>query len=488
MEQGAIGSLVERRIEERYEGLRALAASPPKWIRTRIGADLWVDGLTAFQKTSQPSFALLLRRFITKGAITAEQDWQDLPAILNNWDRFARETAVQASATFWPHLALGMSLVHAAGGLPRIHRGNAVVVNDTLLTLLSPFYRALRFGAFNKGHVFQVFEQAPRASFVPEAGFFAVFPPYLVQRLSPPRLQQYSMSHELVHLAFFSDAYRIPVGRQETTAAMLLNLEEVALGADLRFVSELSMWGRTLHHDAEYDKTQNGWQPKVGCPDGPFAHLRRDPRVAGRYAAGLKSRAQRFADDAAIARLCSRPEPPGLSRWVSDGTLRRHAKWHTSKAQMIHRPAYRQIVDLWPPESTSLGNSSRFIRGSLLDVGPLEVPRPDQVARRVARMRFSLALLQVRLAELRANDEEGRSHGLPASEDLDSLAMKIAIEGVGFSSTRSWQASEIRRVQSRVAALQRSAFALVEKDGHGNREALLASLVDPSSPAPRGGA
>jgi hypothetical protein len=484
MTRGVIGPEIERGIRDRSEELRSLAAHPNRWIRTRVGADLWIDGLTAFQRVSPATFETHLRTFIGRDVGGTEIDSDDLPNLLAAWERHARSEG-PSPASFWANLAIGMAIAGAAGGLPNIQDGAATVVNDTLLTLLSPFYRSLRFAAYNRGFVFRVSERPPRASFVPEVGFFAVAPPYVVRSLAPSRLQQYSIGHELVHLTFFCDVYRVPIGSVQTTAALLLNAEEVALSADLRFVTELASWGVPLHHVTEYDKTQISGRAGASRPDTPFARVRAKPAIAARYASGLKSRALGFADESAIGRLSAARLPPDLADWVSDATLRRHATWHANKARMIHRGAYREIAELWPPDGRTQTNARRFLRESLLDEPVPDVPRSDALARRMALLRFSLALLHIRLGELRANDDEGRSHGIGPSPDLEDLAVAIAIEGADMPGPAGFSPGLVRKSAARVRALRRAAFALVERDGRGDRDALRTALVDPGSPAPR---
>jgi hypothetical protein len=470
-------------LETRFRELVELSHDPAAWVSDPTGANLWLDGLTAFRETSAEEFLSLATAFSSEWSDGIDRDasFELLPVMLDQWDQLIDGVP---RGSFWPVLAIGMTLVEVLGGVPAVHEGETAVVNDTLLVLLSKRYRSVRFAAYNRGARFETFSRLPRAPFVPEAGFFAITPPYVVRDMSPERVQQYTVNHDLTHIVLFGDSYRLPTGSCSSTSALLLNAEETCLGIEPLLIADLSRFGVPLHHLDEYETVQNGWlEDEQVCPESVFGEVRQNAGRAGVFASAVQSRAQRFLRDATpIAASRRSPEPPNLGQWLSDSALRGHAKWNQTKAVLLERPGYRDLVSLLPTEPAATANLHRYARASLAEDWPLDVETPSVRDRETGLLKNACKLLLVRLGELRANFDEGFTHGLPPSIDCEAVAMDIAHFVTSLSSGHVTPvASEHRELFDEL--LQR-ASALVEQAGQGDRETAILSLRTPEIAVP----
>jgi hypothetical protein len=396
---------VRRRLLAEHRALRALAAGPERWPYTRTGADLWIDGLAALQAADERIFTLYLDAFLDYAAragspVTALAAG-GLASLLGLFEPFLLACAEHDPRSFWPGLAVGVCLVQAAGGPPRIEVSEAVVINGTLLVLLSPSYRGLRFTAFNEGIRTRALPGRKAPVFRPEHNFFFIAPPDLVEA-EPLRAQFYVVNHDLSHVVLFADAYLRPVGSPAVTASLLLNAEETACTFDLVLAAELLRFGVDLHAFAEMRRMEEGWREGRGSV---MERAGRGPESLASYQTALKSAAQHHLRRTSplSARIAGAPVPPDLSGWFAPAAQKMHAVWSEKLADRVWNPLFQRFVSLLPPLPGHLENLVQFTHdtwrvGQQVAGGPVPEACAETRARSVVANR--LRFLVIRAAEL----------------------------------------------------------------------------------------
>ncbi|HKH47583.1 MAG TPA: hypothetical protein VKM72_23240, partial [Thermoanaerobaculia bacterium] len=284
---------VRRRLAAIHRELDSLAGEPDRWARSLVGGDLWVDGWRAVRSTDEHLFARYRDAFLDfcqqSGAAVRSLDEESLPSVLERFELFLEACAEANAGSFWPALAVGLALVQAVGGPPRIERSpEAAVANDSLLLIVSPSYRAIRCHAYNAGIATFCVPDSQVPVFRPELGHFLISPRYQV-RHEPPRVQFYTVNHDLSHLVLFGDAYLRPVGSPAMTAALLLNAEETCCTLDLVLARDLDRFGIELNALAELLRIESG--SKAGRPS-VTQRVAREPAAFTAYQAALKAAAQ----------------------------------------------------------------------------------------------------------------------------------------------------------------------------------------------------
>jgi hypothetical protein len=452
---------LRRRLLDAHRDLRAQAADREGWPYTRPGADLWIDGLTALRSTSRRLFAAYLDAFLDYAARTglpaASPEGWGLAAALERFDAFLEGCAEQGETCFWHALTVGLCLVQAQGGPPRLEGSGAVVINDTLLTVLSPSYRSLRFTAFNTGArtLTQVGRKPP--VFRPELNL-VVFSQTDVVDAEPRRVQFYVANHELSHLVLFADAYLRPVGTPAMTASLLLNAEETACNFDLVLAAELLRFGAGLHAFREMRRMEKGWREEGVSV---MERAGRSPEELAFYQRALKAAAQLHLETPSLlsSRIAQAPVPADLQGWFRPAAQKMHAIWHEGLAVRVWNPHFQRLVSLLPPLPGHLENLHRFARetwkvGQRALEGP--IPEPAAALRERNVLLHRLRFLVIRGAELAARMAKDGAPAEPFLDDLTGWALSV-VEDVA----RLQRPEALPEVAERLAAHRAAACALL---------------------------
>ncbi len=421
-----------RVLRELYRDLRTRAADPQSWICSPWGADLWIDGLTAFRIVTPETFDAYLSaalEFLSKSGhpLRALTEGEAVAPIAR-LDPFLATAAERGPGSFWPALAVGLCLVRALGGAPRVETGDEMVImDDSLLFLLSPSYRGIRLAAYNAGLRTRSHRTGKQPVFRPEYGYFRLHPPNLVDA-EPPRVPYYNYSHDLAHLVLFGDTYLRPVVSSEITASLLLNAEETVCTLDLVLMAELARFGIELHALSGLKKLEAGSYEEK---ESVTRRVAGDPEQTTAYQVALKAAAQLHltAPSAVSEQIVGSAEIPGdLADWFHPRTQSMHAAWGEKLARRIWHPVFQRFVSFLPPQPEHTENLFRFCRetfspGTWDGAAPLEpCPESRRKGILVHRMRF----LVIRAAEVAA---ELADQGMASEALLEGLT-RWALETV----------------------------------------------------------
>lgn len=418
-----------RMLREVHRDLRRRAADPEAWIYSPVGTDLWMDGLATFRCVDEKLFDAYLKAFLELLDRTGSRPLEAgaLAAVLAKFDLFLKALAAHDPRSFRPALAVGLSLVQAMGGPPRIETGGELaILNDSLLFLLSPIYRGLRLSAYNAGLRTLARRTGKRPVFRPEYGHFRIQPPNLIDA-EPPRIPYYNYSHDLAHIVLFGDAYLRPVGTPATTASLLLNAEETVCTLDLVHVTELTRFGVELHAVDTLKTIEAG--PKQGRPS-VTERVAQDAEEVNAYQAALKASAQSHlsTSTAAAERIVDSVEiPEDLSDWFHPLSQRNHASWSEKLGRRVWHPVFQRFVSLLPPDAGHAANVVRFCRETFTPgewIGGT-IPEPDPEARAEGIVKHRLRFLVIRAAEVavQLSDEGNAPEAL--LEDLTRWALGV---------------------------------------------------------------
>ncbi len=367
----------ERQLRAKFAELRALSRDFGRWESTPVGADLWVDGIDAVRNTPPSVFdayvSALLELHRTLGRSTPLQ----LPTMreyLLTVDTLLAFCA-QRQEEMWPALAAGICVVHCCGGPPQLGviGHELTIVNDTLMLLLSPTYRAIRFNAFNVGVTVQLDHGSAPDWFYPETRSVRFGEKYFVAG-DVSRIQHYNVTHDLAHIVYFADCY-IAVGGSSADFSLLLNAEEFCCGIDLVLMSEIRRRGLVLNVMKEFRGVEPLDQPRT--PMSVAEKACRNRRDIRRYQRGLRAVAQRIsgADNDVARELLERGAdcPDDIHGWVSTGAIDKHirgtrdvqrrangkfaveGKRELSLCGAHMRNLQRAVVDGWSSGSVPLG-------------------------------------------------------------------------------------------------------------------------------------
>ncbi|MFY9821643.1 MAG: hypothetical protein WAM82_09675 [Thermoanaerobaculia bacterium] len=439
-----------RILRDLHRDLRARAADPEAWIYSALGADLWIDGLTAFRTVDEPTFDAYLEAYLGFAA-RAGDPIRSLnegrpAALLGRFAPFLQACAEQGPRSFWPTLAVGLCLVRSLGGPPRLETGDELaILDDSLLFLVSPTYRGIRLAAYNTGLRTLAGRTGKSPTFRPEYGHFHLHPPSLIDA-EPPRIPFYNYSHDLAHIVLFGDAYLRPVGTPETTASLLLNAEETVCTLDLVLAAELTRFGVHLHALTGLRKLESG--SKVGKPS-VTVQAAGDPDRVRAYQVALKAAAQlhlgtrstvteRIVDSVDI--------PADLADWFDPLTQKMHASWAESLGRRVWHPVFQRLVSLLPPQPEHTANLLRFCGETFSSGRWIEEPlqEPCREARQKGILLYRLRFLVIRAAEAAVQLSADGLASEALLEDLTRWALALMDDLVRVQRTGATPEAEAR--------------------------------------------
>ncbi len=431
---------------------------PEAWIYSALGADLWIDGLTVFRTVDEPTFDAYLEAFLGFAA-RAERPLRALDAkrpaaLVARFTPFLEACAEQGPRGFWPALAVGLCLVRAVGGPPRLETGDELaILNDSLLFLVSPTYRGIRLAAYNSGLRTLAGRTGKSPVFRPEYGHFHVHPPTLVDA-EPPRVPYYNYSHDLAHIVLFGDAYLRPVGTQETTASLLLNAEETVCTLDLVLAVELMRFGVDLHALTGLRNLEAG--SKEGKPN-VAAKVAGDPDRVRAYQTALKASTQLHLEARSTVsnRIVGAVDiPPDLADWFHPLTQKVHAVWGEKLGLRVWHPLFQRFVSLLPPQPEHAVNLLRFCSETFSCGRWIEDPLPEPCleSRRKGILLHRLRFLVIRAAETAVQLSGDGLASEAFLEDLTRWALAVVDDLVKLQRTEATPEEDARVELHRAAA------------------------------------
>jgi hypothetical protein len=474
---------LRRTLREFHRDLRARAADPEAWIYSALGTDLWIDGLTVFRSVDEPTFDAYLESFLgftaRAGRPLRTLDAKRPAALVARFAPFLEACAEQGPRSFWPALAVGLCMLRAVGGPPRLETGDELaILDDSLVFLVSPTYRGIRLAAYNAGLRTLAGRTGKSPTFRPEYGHFHVHPPTLVDA-EPPRVPYYNYSHDLAHIVLFGDAYLRPVGTQETTVSLLLNAEETVCTLDLVLAVELMRFGVDLHALTGLRKLEAG--SKEGKPN-VAAQVAGDPDRVRAYQVALKAATQLHleARSTVTERIVDAVDiPADLADWFHPSTQKMHAVWSEGLGRRVWNPMFQRFVSLLPPQPEHAANLFRFCSETFSCGQWIEEPLPEpcRESRQKGILLCRLRFLVIRAAETAVQLSLGGLASEALLEDLTRWALAVVDDLVRVQRTGATPEEEARVELHREAVrglLLR--HELAETEGLGNR------FADPVEP------
>jgi hypothetical protein len=328
----------------------ARRCSSADWPADPVGADLWIDGLDAVRSTPSDIFDSYLQAYCRYRDRARQAD--DVPE-LELFDDFLDACAQSSEQSCYHALCVGLALLAAAGGVPGVLEGSAdaVIVNDSVMYLLSPRYRAIRVSGYHAGARCRIGLPASN-EFRPAECYFSI-PEYAVIDMTPLRVQQYNVNHDLAHLGAFADLYLHPVGDLAETTTALVTAEESCCALDLWTYAEASRFGVRLHLLDEMDRLQAGWSPEAPVRTLSFAVATPDRRRA--YRNGLMSVADGYLADAPEAAGSRWGSPPDdIDTWIPRRAVQGHVAWCRETAALLTDPRFRFFATLIPVDEAAV--------------------------------------------------------------------------------------------------------------------------------------
>lgn len=416
-----------------FRELRELASRPEEWVGSPEGTDLWIDGLVALESVDERQFGRCLDAcldYFARLESPLDSLAGDCLALrLEAFDAFLEASAEAGEGSFWQALAVGICLARALGATPRVVAPGTEVINDTLMVLLSPSYRSVRYASYNAG--IRVLGTRGRKApvFRPELGHFLVVPPVLLNE-QPPRFQFYTLNHDCAHIVLFEDTYLRPVGSPALTASLLLNAEETVCTIDLLLAREMRRFQVDFQAFQELIKLEVGRNQTGGELSSVLLRASEDEDDSIRYQIGLKAAAQR---DLTLLSPLSRQigsgaVPPEIHNWFHPDSQYTHAWWAEELAGRVWNPAFQRLVSLLPPlpgclEGLLLSTRDVWRRGELTIRGG--VPEPSPAVRRNGIAQRQLRFLVIRAAEAAVELEQKGAAPPPLLEDLTAWALGV---------------------------------------------------------------
>ena len=464
-----------------FRELRSLSVSPSGFLESQIGADLWVDGYDAVASTSPQAFDRYLAAFseLLDRTHSSLSEQIELTSSLRIFDTFLKVNCDRGEAAFWNALTVGICVLHALGGVPQLCSEPHVVVNDTVMTLVSRNYRAVRFQAFNDGAQFKVIAKQDDDLFRPEFGQFSIGAPLVVYD-ELPKIQFYNIAHEMCHVILLGDTYIRTVGTPQTTATLLLCAEEAVIGLDLLMMRELCRFGIDLHAAHEFRGIEPGMQASVQVSTASYAAS--DPQRILHYQIGLKVAAQNELEiNTGIGRMISqRCAPPfDIDEWISKRARSKHIRGARAIAESTSSAAFQQIVSFLPQDEWQFQNllSTTYTEWTWGDqIFGMNVPQLSSELRRHGIRRHALRFLVIRAAEIARYFESRRSECLTGlMDDLMTWASKL-----GPFCGRQLVSSKTKVDDELIAAQTRVVRAIIRK-WCGRDLKILGLFDDPSA-------
>ncbi|QDX95527.1 hypothetical protein C2W64_02384 [Brevibacillus laterosporus] len=239
---------------QRYEELRKLAQDTDQWLESKIGSDLWVDGINVFLTIEHGDFVEGLEQFQQK--YTYEQD--NVTSCLRQLQLYARHSVAQGEFALYQALAVGMTWLSLQEETNGLHFNLPVqITNHSIALLLSPTYLAVWANSYNAGiELFLDVDSTLPTLFRPEHGkIYQNAGSYLRGENLKFPFQNYF--HEIAHILLFHDVYQRVLGSEAECRSYWTHIEGCIYALEEQVLSELMEVQTDLHViDDGYGNTQ----------------------------------------------------------------------------------------------------------------------------------------------------------------------------------------------------------------------------------------
>nr|WP_238333093.1 hypothetical protein [Brevibacillus laterosporus] len=239
---------------QRYEELRKLAQDTDQWLESKIGSDLWVDGINVFLTIEHGDFVEGLEQFQQK--YTYEED--NVTSCLRQLQLYARHSVAQGEFALYQALAVGMTWLSLQEETNGLHFNLPVqITNHSIALLLSPTYLAVWANSYNAGiELFLDVDSTLPTLFRPEHGkIYQNAGSYLRGENLKFPFQNYF--HEIAHILLFHDVYQRVLGSEAECRSYWTHIEGCIYALEEQVLSELMEVQTDLHViDDGYGNTQ----------------------------------------------------------------------------------------------------------------------------------------------------------------------------------------------------------------------------------------
>ncbi|QOS99195.1 hypothetical protein JNUCC42_23015 [Brevibacterium sp. JNUCC-42] len=239
---------------QRYEELRKLAQDIDQWLESKIGSDLWVDGINVLLTIEHGDFVEGLEQFQQK--YTYEED--NVTSCLRQLQLYARHSVAQGEFALYQALAVGMTWLSLQEETNGLHFNLPVqITNHSIALLLSPTYLAVWANSYNAGiELFLDVDSTLPTLFRPEHGkIYQNAGSYLRGENLKFPFQNYF--HEIAHILLFHDVYQRVLGSEAECRSYWTHIEGCIYALEEQVLSELMEVQTDLHViDDGYGNTQ----------------------------------------------------------------------------------------------------------------------------------------------------------------------------------------------------------------------------------------
>ena len=241
----------EHRLSRSIQNLYNEVAKENFW-NTALGGDLWIDGRFAIQTLLKNQ--ILISKFTKKYNITTLSTCS-LGLHLSYLDKEIGKS-VKNPDQWWSYVGIGIGILWATGGPPSLERSKSLIIlNDTVMHILSPSYRAIRFLSFNQG------VEIVSEGFEPGLRRFSIADRNLIsKRLN--LVQFYNINHDSMHCLFFERIYSTRFLGENNSIYATMMAEATCIAYDAVIYSELAIHRKELKVLSEYEAITNDKQKK----------------------------------------------------------------------------------------------------------------------------------------------------------------------------------------------------------------------------------
>lgn len=229
---------------QRYEELRKLAQDTDQWLESKIGSDLWVDGINVFLTIEHEDFVEGLDTFQQK--YTYEED--GVTSCLRQLQMNARHSVAQGEFALYQALAVGMTWLSLQEETNGLHFNLPVqITNHSIALLLSPTYLAVWANSYNAGiELFLDVDSTLPTLFRPEHGkIYQNAGSYLRGENLKFPFQNYF--HEIAHILLFHDVYQRVLGSEAECRSYWTHIEGCIYALEEQVLAELMEVQTDLH-------------------------------------------------------------------------------------------------------------------------------------------------------------------------------------------------------------------------------------------------
>ncbi|MBG9786320.1 hypothetical protein [Brevibacillus laterosporus] len=229
---------------QRYKELRQLAHHTDQWLESKIGSDLWVDGINVFLTIEYEDFAEALEQFQQQYTYEVE----GVTNCLRQLQLYARRSVTQGEFALYQALAVGMTWLSLQEETNGLHFNLPVqITNHSIALLLSPTYLAVWANSYNAGiELFLDTDSSLPTLFRPEHGkIYQNAGSYLRGENLKFPFQNYF--HEIAHILLFHDVYQRVLGSEEECRSYWTHIEGCIYALEEQVLSELMEVQTDLH-------------------------------------------------------------------------------------------------------------------------------------------------------------------------------------------------------------------------------------------------